>query len=169
MIFDGTKIYFERKVEMAATQNGKPKQNGAGDRLQMKSMSEGLSVELSQPINFADLSNDKQSRDGGPEAEIRELIFVSEIPKSKRAFQLAAHESTPQTKSPNIVVENRTFDGKGTLIQKQSIVVPNATFNVGEERRTDVHPSQFRWRNQHPSRSEGNDGLGQRTNNLLSD
>ena len=138
MIFDGAKIYFERNVVMAATQNGKPKENsagenGAGDRQQIESMSEGLSVELEEPINFADLTGDQQPRGAAPEAEIRELIFVSEIPKSKRAFQLAAPDSKPQPasqKKPHVVVENRTFDSSGTLIQKQNIVVPSVTFNV---------------------------------------
>ena len=134
MIFDGAKIYFERNVEMAASQNGKPKENGASDRFKMNSTSEGLSVELSEPINLADLTGDKQSSGTGPAAKIRELIFVSEIPKSKRAFQLAAHESAPKpankSKRPQVVVENRTFDSSGTLIQKQNIVVPKATFNV---------------------------------------
>lgn len=133
MIFDGAKIYFERNVAMAASQNGKPKENEPGDRYQIKSFSEGLSVELDKPINFADLTGDKQSSDSAPDAQIRELIFVSEIPKSKRAFQLAAHDSASQPanqKNPHVVVENRTFDKSGTLIQKQNIVVPNVTFNV---------------------------------------
>ena len=133
MIFDGSKIYFERNVVMAAVQNKTSKENGAGERYQIRSTSEGLSVELDQPINFADLSDDTTSTDSDPEAKIRELIFVSEIPKSKRAFQLAAHDSAVQPanrKPPYVVVENKTFDRSGTLIQKQNIIVPNVTFNV---------------------------------------
>ena len=135
MIFDGRKIYFERNVVMAASQIGKPTENGAnGGRHQIKSSSEGLSVELEEPINFSDLTSDAKPDDpAAADAKIRELIFVSQIPKSKRAFQLAAHNSASKTadkKTPYVVVENRTFDGSGTLTQKQNIIVPNVTFNV---------------------------------------
>jgi len=53
MIFDGAKIYFERNVVMSANQSGKPKKDGSSNRSEMKSHSEGLSVELTEPLDFA--------------------------------------------------------------------------------------------------------------------
>ena len=137
MIFDGAKIYFERSVIMSATQNGKQNKDGSNNRSEMKSMSEALSVELTEPLDFAKLSRDRNSDDPNSddattEAKIRELIFASEIPKSKQAFPFDQNSSGDPAagKSRFVTVENRTFDGTGTLVEKQNIVVPNATFNV---------------------------------------
>ena len=133
MIFDGAKIYFERNVVMSAIQNGKQKQDGSSNRSEMKSISEGLSVELTEPMNLARLSDNGKSDDSKTAAKIRELIFVSDIPKSKQAFPLDSDNSIADPvggKTRTITVENRTFDRTGTLVEKQNIVVPNATFNV---------------------------------------
>jgi len=134
MIFDGAKVYYERNVVMSASQKGKPKKDGSSTHSEMKSLSEGLSIELTEPLDFAKLSNDEKSDASTPAAKIRELIFASDIPKSKQAFPVEQNSSTqPATDKSNfITVENRTFDETGNLFEKQNIVVPNATFNVEE-------------------------------------
>ncbi len=130
MIFDGAKIYFERNVVMSASQIEKPGKDGKRNRSQLKSLSEGLSVELSEPVNFAKLSSDSSAGGASTKTQIRELVFVNEIPESKRAFKLVRHTPVSDAKNRLVVVENRTFDSAGVLFQKQNIVVPNATFNV---------------------------------------
>lgn len=121
MIFDGSKIYFERNVIMSSFQ---PDKNG---KSMIKSLSEGLRIELDEPVDFKNLSKDKKIG----KAKVRELFFASEIPESKQVFQFAGNK-TPvgEQKGKFVVVENKKFDLTNKLVEKQNIVVPNATVNA---------------------------------------
>ena len=129
MIFDGAKIYFEREVVMSAD---RPDQNGKKSNLQ--AMSAGLSVELSEPIEFQNIESDQKVND----AKILELVFVDHVPESVEVFKLAKHQPTfptePNTTTPvakrPVVIENRTFDELGKLVEQQRFVVPQAKINA---------------------------------------
>jgi len=119
MIFDGSKIYFEQKVVMSAIQNNKQ------GRSVMKSLSEGLSVQLDRAVDFSQLSQNKKIAE---ETKVRELVFVNDINSSQRVFQLAAHTPAQKTiDNQYVVIENRRFDLSGKMVEKQNVVVPKAT------------------------------------------
>lgn len=122
MIFDGSKIYFEKDIEMFADRRGTD-----GNRANTRSLSQGLSVELSRPVQFQKLQQNKQLG----EAKIKELIFVNEVPEAKQVFQMANH-SLPLDGAPrrSVVIENRSFDPAGEIVEQQRISVPQAIANM---------------------------------------
>lgn len=120
MIFDGAKIYFERKVVMKAVQATK------SGRSITESASEGLRVELESAVDFGNLSKDKKIG----KAKIKDLLLVSVIEESKRVFKLASNKSQAQPDPKFVVLQNRMFDLYGKLVEKQNIVVPSATVNA---------------------------------------
>ena len=126
MVFDGTKMYFEQNVAMAA---GQILKNGNTSKL--KSTSEGLSIELKQSVNFQNLQGKKNRN----KFEIRELVAVERVSESKQVFKMAKHTSQTGTTdlSRPVVIENRTFDKTGKLIEQQRITVPQAIFSADNQ------------------------------------
>jgi len=133
MIFDGSKVYFERDVVMSANQPDK-----TGNQSNIQSLSEGLSIELTAPINFQDMNSDQKK----PKAKIRELVLVDQVPKSKQVFKMVKHSSEntddptqPVTANASnvkrpVVIENRIFSPAGQMLEQQRISVPQAVVNV---------------------------------------
>lgn len=120
MIFDGSKIYFERRVVLSAERPAKD-----GKRSSIQSLSAGLSVELTKPVEFQNLQSDKNINN----ADIRELILVDQV----HSPRFGAPESTAQKKPvarPPVIIENRTYDIDNKLVEQQKIVVPQAEVNV---------------------------------------
>ena len=131
MIFDGYKIYFERRVVLSANQI-----KDDGNQSNIQSLSEGLSVELTAPIDFQNMDSTRNKT----KAKIRELVLVDEIPDTKKRFKLVKTSGSPDnlsnvsikstdSKRP-IIIENRTFNSDGRLIEKQKIVLPQAVVDV---------------------------------------
>ncbi len=122
MIFDGAKIYFEHLVDMSAEQTGE-----GGKKSSIQSQSEGLSVELSRPVQFQQLQS--ESKIGN--TEIRELIFVDQVSEAQRAFKQVALTTVPQPSTPRpVVIQNRTYDASHQLSEQQKITVPKAIVNM---------------------------------------
>ena len=121
MIFDGTKIYFESDVVLTADRIGND-----GTKSTINSLSEGMSIELSKPVKFKNLQSDSKIGD----AEVREIILVEQVPKTKQVFKMVKHPNqlkTP-TKRP-VVIENQTYNLNGELSEQQKITVPKAVLN----------------------------------------
>lgn len=122
MIFDGSKIYFEKNVLMETQQDLK-----GNRRSILKSFSEGLSIELKKPVNFQKLTGDQKL----DKFEVQELVLVDHVSPEKQAFQLAGHAPGKQPPaSQPVILENQTFDSNGKLIEKQKIAVPQATIDA---------------------------------------
>lgn len=123
MIFDGQKIYFEDSVAAAGLQN-----DPENDRTQLRSLSEGLSVRLSNPINFRKLKAGGQQDIG--KVEIQELILVDQISNEKRVFTKAPIGLETDADRRPVVLEKQDFDPSGQLVAKQKIIVPHASIDV---------------------------------------
>ena len=123
MIFDGHKIYFEDNVSAAGLQTG-----ADDDRTQIRSLSEGLSVKLSNPINFRNLKGGG-SKDIG-KVEIQEMILVDQISNEKRVFTKASADSKTASVRRPVVLEKHDIDPSGQMVAKQKIIVPHASIDV---------------------------------------
>ncbi len=124
MVFDGRTIYFEQDVIMNAAQQPNPLTTR-----KTTSLSQGLSVRLTKPVNFKNLSQeDRPQAENG--VEIEEIVLVDQLQSSQRIFQLAGHPTPRPTAATPIVVENQDFDATGKLIEKQKIIVPRATIDA---------------------------------------
>ena len=123
MIFDGQKIYFEDNVSAAGLQNG-----ADNDRTQLRSVSEGLSVRLSNTINFRNLKGGG-SKDIG-KVEIQEMILVDQISNEKRVFTKASTDSKTASVRRPVVFEKHDIDPSGQIVAKQKIVVPHASIDI---------------------------------------
>ena len=123
MIFDGLKMYFEDNVSAVGIQS-----NEDGQRSQVRSLSEGLSVLLSRPVNFRKL---KGGRDQGiGKIEIHEMILVDQIANEKRAFTQAPADSDRAPVRRPVVFVKQDFDPQGQPTAKQKIIVPHASVDV---------------------------------------
>ena len=123
MIFDGQKIYFEDDVSAAGLQDG-----SENNRTQLRSLSEGLSVRLSNPVNFRNLKGGGKQDIG--KVEIQEMILVDQISNEKRVFTKTSAESETESDRRPVVLEKQDFDPAGKLVAKQKIIVPHASIDV---------------------------------------
>ncbi len=133
MIFDGSRIYFERDIAMDALQRPKD-----GQQSSIKTLSQGLKVELTEALNFKDLEN--QAEDGKTvsarksKPKVRVIELVSHVDQNQRAFRLASHSDPvadhANSKDRPVLVENRTVDTRGSLVSMQRLLVPTAAVNA---------------------------------------
>ncbi|MEZ6095992.1 MAG: hypothetical protein R3C03_17510 [Pirellulaceae bacterium] len=117
MIFDGEKIYFEEDVRSVATQAGKD-----GTVSHVRSLSEGMSLQLSQGLDLSRL-NDSGPR---PDIQVVQLVLVNEIPMAKRAFK----RSVDNPSDKPVVLERSVFNSLQQKVEKQLIVVPQVIANL---------------------------------------
>lgn len=122
MVFDGSKIYFENKVELTA--NRPP--NSEGHRSTVKTDGEALTIELTESIRFEELESGERNVSGDNQPEIKRMVFVNRVAENNRAFKLASVNNTP----PMIAFQNATFDAKGNVVDLQKLLVPTATVDA---------------------------------------
>ena len=123
MIFDGAQIYFEHDVEMTALGLSKDNQP-----IVTKSSSEGLSLKLSQAINFRDLDGDQELDD----IDITKMEIVDRVIEAQRVFPLAnppAANLSAGRIAPSSM-SNQTFDRAGSLVESQKFLVAQATLDA---------------------------------------
>lgn len=133
MIFDGRKIYFEKDVAMTAESS--PDQNQQVSR--SRSFSQGLSIKLSEEIRLA--STDRKTND----VKIDEVVLVDRIAEGKQVFQLAGKNNAnpefqlasspsdaPASLKTPIVIENQTTDANGKILERQTVIAPQANYSV---------------------------------------
>lgn len=121
MIFDGRKMYFEDEVAAVGMQHNQDTKS------QVRSLSAGLSVMLSQEINFKQLSGNGQH--GMGEIDIREMILVDRLTKEKRVFDDPSAGNPKATHSP-VVFEKIDLDSRGQIAAKQKMIVPHASVDM---------------------------------------
>ena len=123
MVFDGSKIYFERNVMM--TSYGDPTSD---QRAVTKTLSQALSVELARRVDFSQLSSGKTIGD----VKMNEMVLVNRITEAQRVFKNHAGNDDPRMNSADtpIIFQNETFDRAGQLTQQRRVVVPRATINA---------------------------------------
>ena len=134
MIFDGRKIYFEEDVAMTA--KSAPDQDG--NVTQSRSFSRGLSIALTEEVRIA--STKDSAKRLGSDIQIDEVILVDHITAEKRVFQLASSDNTstpfqlagaePATNrlTTPVVIEHTTFDANGKILERQTVIAPQATY-----------------------------------------
>jgi hypothetical protein len=121
MIFDGEKIYFEQEVRSSTKQG-----NAQGGQTEMQSQSEGMSLQLTRRIDFAQLKGaDKQPND----VQVSQIILVNNIPTPQRAFTRQGIENQGDVNQP-VVLEKAGYDAQGKQFEKQLVVVPYVVMNV---------------------------------------
>lgn len=125
MVFDGSKIYFERNVMMTSLDDGSSEHSSV-----TKTLSQALSIALAQRVDFSQLSGDRSIG----KVDLEEMVLVNHIPESMRVFAIddATRESERRFNAPDapIIFQNESFDTSGKLIQQQRIAVPQATINA---------------------------------------
>ncbi len=123
MVFDGSKIYFERNVLMTAY--GAP--TGAQPSV-TKTLSQALSVELSNRVDFSQLSSGRKIGD----VEMNEMVLVNSITDTQRVFKDHVGQDDPRFNASDapIIFQNEVFDRSGQLTQQRRFVVPRATINA---------------------------------------
>ena len=123
MVFDGSKIYFERNVMM--TSYGDPTSD---ERSVTKTLSQALSVALASRVDFSQLSSGKTIGD----VKMNEMVLVNRITEAQRVFKNHAGADDPRMNSADtpIIFQNETFDRAGQLTQQRRVVVPRATINA---------------------------------------
>ena len=123
MVFDGSKIYFERNVMM--TSHGNPDDT---ERSVTKTLSQALSIELGQRVDFSQLSSGEKIGD----VKMNEMVLVNHITEDQRVFKDNAGDDDPRMNATDapIIFQNETFDSRGKLAQQRRVVVPRATINA---------------------------------------
>ena len=123
MVFDGSKIYFERNVMM--TSYGDETED---ERSVTKTLSQALSVELANRVDFSQLSSGQTIGD----VRMNEMVLVNQITEDQRVFKSHAGNDDPRMNSTDtpIIFQNETFDRTGRLAQQSRVVVPRATINA---------------------------------------
>ena len=126
MVFDGSKIYFERNVMM--TSFGEP---DAKEKSITKTLSQALSIALLQKVNFQKLSGDQSIG----EVKMAEMVLVNHIPEAMRVFKdqdgnPPAADARFNTPDAPIIFQNESFGPTGKLVQQRRIAVPQATINA---------------------------------------
>ena len=123
MVFDGSKIYFERNVMM--TSYGDP---ALEERSVTKTLSQALSVALASRVDFSQLSSGKTIGD----VRMNEMVLVNSITEDQRVFKDHAGNDDPRMNAADtpIIFQNETFDRAGQLVQQSRVVVPRATINA---------------------------------------
>lgn len=122
MVFDGSKIYFENEVELAA--NRPP--NSEGQRSTLTTGSEALTIELTESIRFEKLGNKDRGVSDRNEPEIKRMVFVNRVEQNNRAFKLASAENSMRV----IAFQNATFNTAGNVVDLQKLFVPMATVDA---------------------------------------
>ncbi len=133
MIFDGRKIYFEKDVAMTAESSSDQDQQINKSR----SFSQGLNIKLSEEIRLT--STDHKHAD----VKIEEVVLVDRIAEDQQVFQLAGENNTspefqlasssggtPTSLRTPIVIENQTFDANGKILERQTVIAPQANYSV---------------------------------------
>ena len=126
MVFDGVKVYFEHEVRMTAGQEKSVLGRSPGTTKEtIDSQSEGLSVTLTTPLDFQNVS----ATDRPNNAEIKEIVLIEQVDRSKSIFQFAGHPSAKP-----VVIENRTFDESGKLAEQQRVIASSVSYfaNTGQ-------------------------------------
>ncbi len=123
MVFDGSKIYFERNV-MMTTYGDKT----AEERSVTKTLSQALSVALASRVDFSQLSSGKTIGD----VKMNEMVLVNRITEDQRVFKDHAGSDDPRMNAADtpIIFQNETFDRAGQMTQQRRVVVPRATINA---------------------------------------
>ena len=125
MVFDGSKIYFERNVMM--TSLGK---KDVPEKSVTRTLSQALNLTLSQRVDFKKLSGDQSIG----EINMSEMVLVNHVPESLRVFKDS--KPSPQDNAyfnvPDapIIFQNKTYTAGGKLVQQRRIAVPHATINA---------------------------------------
>ena len=130
MVFDGRKIYFEEDVAM--TTKSAPDRDGT--TTQARSFSQGLSIGLTQEVRIASEGRESSG------VSIDEVVLVDKITADKRVFQLASGnktntpfqlagtESATNRLTTPIVIEHTTFDVGEKILERQTVIAPQATY-----------------------------------------
>ena len=136
MIFDGSNIYFEDRVQLAAMEQLKqeaPKPGSLASRDAVyqltRTNSVVLNLVLEKPINFKELSRKKGERPGRSEIEIREVVLINQLPASKRVFRLAKHSAQRETPPP-VSIDIQSLDKDQKLVERQRFVAPDARIDA---------------------------------------
>ncbi len=127
MIFDGTRLYFEREILLTAQR--KPEDN---QQMTTQTFSQALTVELSERMDFRELS-DSASTGPRKSAQLKRLQLVNNIESDSSAFQQTSFEEGEdqnRMRGKPVIVQNETTDAKGNLIQVQKIIAPMASVNA---------------------------------------
>lgn len=136
MVFDGSKIYFERNVMM--TSYGDP---ADAERSVTKTLSQALSVELSTRVDFSQISSGQKIGD----VKMNEMVLVNRITERQRVFKEHASDGDPRMNAADtpIIFQNETFDRAGRLTQQRRVVVPQATINAASNTVYAVGPGKI--------------------------
>ena len=150
MVFDGSKIYFERNV-MMTTQGDETEE----ERSVTKTLSQALSVELASRVDFSQLSDGNSIGD----VQMNEMVLVNRITEDQRVFKDHAGDDDPRMNSADapIIFQNESFDRAGRLTQQRRVVVPRATINAATNTVYAVGPGKIFT---HQKGSKGLAGIG---------
>ena len=123
MVFDGSKIYFERNVMMTSYGD-----EADAEKSVTKTLSQALSVELASRVDFSQLSSGQKIGD----VKMNEMVLVNHITESQRVFKNYAGDDDPRMNAADapIIFQNEVFDASGRLAQQRRVVVPRATINA---------------------------------------
>ena len=116
MIFDGSRLYFEREIIMDADR--KPTTDGQAT---VKTLSQSLTVTLDEKVQFSEMSRDG---DVG-EISIASMVMSNNLDAANRAFA-----SEQQTSDDPVIVVSETRDTRGNLVEMQKLLSPLATVNA---------------------------------------
>ena len=150
MVFDGSKIYFERNVMMTSYGD-----EADVEKSVTKTLSQALSVELAQRVDFSQLSSGQKIGD----VKMKEMVLVNHITESQRVFKDHAGNGDPRMNSADapIIFQNEVFDAAGRLAQQRRVVVPRATINAATNTVYAVGPGKIFT---HQKGTEGLAGIG---------
>ena len=136
MVFDGSKIYFERNVMMTSYGD-----QSASEKSVTKTLSQALSVELASRVDFSQLSSGQKIGD----VKMNEMVLVNHITESQRVFKDHAGDDDPRMNAADapIIFQNEVFDSAGRLSQQRRVVVPRATINAANNTVYAVGPGKI--------------------------
>ena len=150
MVFDGSKIYFERNVMMTSYGD-----ESDAEKSITKTLSQALSVELASRVDFSQLSSGQKIGD----VKMNEMVLVNHITESQRVFKADAGADDPRMNAADapIIFQNEVFDASGRLSQQRRVVVPRATINAATNTVYAVGPGKIFT---HQKGTEGLAGIG---------
>lgn len=124
MIFDGSKIYFERDVISNSVTQREDKSSNL-----TSTESAILSLELDQYVTLHTRGQGEPEVSAKrPQPKIKTLFLMDHLPDGKHVFNLAGFQQ-PTPRKP-ILIANVTRNPAGKITEQQKLVAPSATINV---------------------------------------
>ena len=134
MIFDGSKIYFERDVISNSVTQREDKSSNL-----TSTESAILSLELDQYVTLHTRGQGEPEVSAKrPQPKIKTLFLMDHLPDGKHVFNLAGFQQ-PTPRKP-ILIANVTRNPAGKITEQQKLVAPSATINVSANSLTAVGP-----------------------------